>query len=405
MTARRHTTLGLAVLLAVGLAAYLSTISISGLPWSSPYEVRIALPPGAPLLHAGDDVRIGGERAGQVKSVALAIDRRTVAVATLSLGAGYRIGGGAGARIRPLGLAGAVYVDLDPGNIGRPRPSGSLIQAAAGVQVTDLIGAFDLATRRALQEVLTGYGTGLAGRGVQAGNAIARAPGLLANLTATAHDLTATPGSLTRAIGDSTTLARALAPPGSDTLASDAGEAAAVAGTAGERAGAIATTIGALPRLELTASGVLPGADALLAQAGGAAHDLIPGVSALAAALPSLGRLERLGRPVATLGRLAASAAPALRALTPVLGRLLGPASGLTPLSDPVAELAGFLIPYRAELVQAPLGFTRWGGFTYDFGTGAGHRAVRFSMVLTCAHARDPYPQPGEAARDRSTCP
>ena len=50
-----------------------------------------------------------------------------------------------------------------------------------------------------------------------------------------------------------------------------------------------------------------------------------------------------------------------LRALTPALIRLVGPASGLTPLSSPIAELASVLIPYRTELLQAPLGFTRWG--------------------------------------------
>jgi hypothetical protein len=55
--------------------------------------------------------------------------------------------------------------------------------------------------------------------------------------------------------------------------------------------------------------------------------------------------------------------------------------------------------------VEAPLGFTRWGDFRYDFGKGAGHKAVRFSMVFTCAHARDPYPAPGAAGKERSPCP
>jgi hypothetical protein len=91
-------------------------------------------------------------------------------------------------------------------------------------------------------------------------------------------------------------------------------------------------------------------------------------------------------------------------ALIPALGELRGTASGLTPLTDPVTELANVLIPYRQELVQAPLGFTRWGNFTYDFGTGSGHRAVRFTMVFTCGLARDPYPKPGEAAKDRKPC-
>ena len=42
--ARRHTVLGLIVLAAVGLAGWISTVAINGLPWSSPYELRLALP-------------------------------------------------------------------------------------------------------------------------------------------------------------------------------------------------------------------------------------------------------------------------------------------------------------------------------------------------------------------------
>jgi hypothetical protein len=97
-------------------------------------------------------------------------------------------------------------------------------------------------------------------------------------------------------------------------------------------------------------------------------------------------------------------AGPVFRALVPALRELQGAASGLTPLTDPVYELANVLIPYKQELIQAPLGFTRWGNFRYDFGTGSGHRAVRFTMVFTCGNARDPYPKPGEASTDRKAC-
>jgi len=70
----------------------------------------------------------------------------------------------------------------------------------------------------------------------------------------------------------------------------------------------------------------------------------------------------------------------------------------------PLGDLSHYLVPYRTELVQAPAGFDRWGGFRYDAGQAAGHRAVRFSMVFTCAKARDPYPAPGQAHRDRQAC-
>jgi phospholipid/cholesterol/gamma-HCH transport system substrate-binding protein len=402
---RRQLWLGAAVVATVAVVAWLSTVAIDGLPWSSPYTVRLVLAPGAPLLHPGDEVRIGGERVGQVESVALAPGASTRAVATLSLSGGYDIGPGAAARIRPRGLAGAVYVDLLPGARAHPLRSGSLVHAGAGVQLTDVISGFDADARRALAQTLTGYGTGLAGRGVEAGDAIDGAPDVLADATSVFTALTPRPGSLADAIGEARDVAGALAPAGSTTLAELVSGARRTLDATGQSAGAIAATIGALPATERTSAAVLPGADVLLARLGSAADALEPAVGAVTAALPGVQALERSAPSISALSEAAGAAGPAFSALTPALSELVGPASGLAPMSAPVAALAKALIPYRTELVQAPLGFTRWGNFAYDFGTGAGHRAVRFSMVFTCATARDPYPAPGAASRERRSCP
>jgi hypothetical protein len=168
--------------------------------------------------------------------------------------------------------------------------------------------------------------------------------------------------------------------------------------------GDVGATIRALSATEHATADVLPGANALLARATVAARDLSPGVSALVNALPGLSETESETPAVSTLGSVARVARPVFAALTPVLGDLRGTAASLTPLSDPIAQLASALIPYRSEIIEAPLGFTRWGNFAYDFGTGSGHRAVRFSMVLTCALARDPYPAPGAAANEKRPC-
>jgi phospholipid/cholesterol/gamma-HCH transport system substrate-binding protein len=400
---RRQPWLGAGVIAVLAAVAWLSTVAIDGLPWSRPYEVRIALPAGAPLLHSGDDVRVAGERVGQVSSVSLG--RSGQGVATLSLGS-QKVGPGATARVRPRGLAGAVYVDLTPGQIGRPWRSGSLItDTTGGVQLSDVISSFDADAREAMQRSLAGYGTGLAGQGVAANHVIAAAPALLTDLTATLGALTPQPGTLAQTIGSASAVARALAPAGDTTLVDLVATARAVVETTGNHANAIATTIGALPGVEQTTATVLPHLDTLLASLSGTATVLTPGIDALARALPGLETLEVNAPAISTLGTVASAAAPVLGALTPVLARLRGPAAGLVPLSSPAFELAELLIPYKTELIQAPLGFTRWGNFTYDFGTGAGHRAVRFSMILTCAHARDPYPAAGAASKDRKPCP
>jgi ABC-type transporter Mla subunit MlaD len=400
-TARRHTLLGLLVLAALALAGWISTVAISGVPWSSPFELRLALPAGAPLLTAGDDVRVAGERVGQVSSVSLARGSDDQAVATVSI-SDYSIYRSAAARIRPRGLAGAVYVDLYPGvRSGRPLRSGSLLHTVTGgVQLTNVIAGFDGAARHAMQTVLTQAGDGLAGRGIAVNESIAQAPSLLANTTAALHAVDPEPGALSDAIGSAYTVSSALTPPGDQTL----GDIVSAARATLSATGNASQTIAALPAAEQSLAATLPGADTLLERTTLAARDLTPDVQALAQALPGLNALEQRSPAVTTLGEVAHDAAPVFSALIPALGELRGTASGLTPLTDPFTELANVLIPYKQELIQAPLGFTRWGNFRYDFGTGSGHRAVRFTMVFTCGLARDPYPKPGEAAKDRKPC-
>jgi ABC-type transporter Mla subunit MlaD len=389
------------VLAALALVGWISTVEINGVPWSSPYQLRLALPPGAPLLTAGDDVRVAGERVGQVSSVSLANGGDDHAVATLSI-SDSSIHRGASARIRPRGLAGAVYVDLYPGiRSRRSLPSGSRLRTVSGgVQLTSVIAGFDGAARHAMQTVLSQTGDGLASRGLAVNDALARAPSLLANATTALHAADPEPGVLSDAIGSAYTVSSALAPPGDQTLGDIVSGARATLSATGN----VSQTIAVLPATERSLAGTLAGADTLLQRATVAAHDLTPGVQALAQALPGLAALERGSPALSTLGDVAHDAAPVFAALIPALSELRGPASGLTPLTDPIDELAKVLIPYKQELVQAPLGFTRWGNFHYDFGTGSGHRAVRFTMVFTCGLGRDPYPKPGEASKDRKAC-
>jgi len=296
-----------------------------------------------------------------------------------------------------------VYIDIEPGRVGRPLASGSVIPAHGSVQLTDVIAGFDASARQALARTMDGYGTGLAGRGEAIGQVLDTAPGLLEHVTATLRALSPEPGALSGLIGSAATVSGALGD--SAALGSGLHAGAQVLQETGAHAGSIERAIEATPGAEQAAATVLPGANALLERVSSTARSLEPGLRALGRALPSIEQLESSGPAVSVFGRVVASAAPVLRALEPALVTLRGPAAGLTPLTTPIWTLAQVLIPYRTELVQAPLGFTRWGNFTYDFGTGAGHRAVRFSMVLTCALARDPYPAPGAAATERKSCP
>jgi ABC-type transporter Mla subunit MlaD len=394
--------LGLLVLAVAGLLAYLSATALEGSPLSSPYRVSVLLPAGSPVVKAGDEVRLGGERAGEVEGVTLTGGRGR---ATLRLDDAH-LGRGATARIRPRGLAGAVYVELTPGDEShRLRPDATLPVATSGVQVSDVAAAFDRDARGALKRTLRGFGGGVVARGPKLNRALGQTPETLAWGTPELEAAYGRPGTLSGLTSAADTVANAAAPPGTHALADLVPPARLVFdATAGEGA-ALAGTERQLPLIEAEAARTLPPAERLLAELAPTARQLTPAVDSLARALPDLRALEREAGAIPSFGRLAAQAQPVLARATPVAAQAKGPVAALAPLAGPFGQLAHVLYPYRRELLEAPLGFSRWGGFKYDFGQGAGHKAVRFSMVFTCATARDPYPAPDAASKERSKCP
>jgi phospholipid/cholesterol/gamma-HCH transport system substrate-binding protein len=401
-TARRELVLGGVVLALIALVAILSTTAINGSPLDSPYAVRVALPADGPILKRGADVRIAGRRAGTVRAVELdGGGRRAHAVAELD---GARVGRGAGARVRLRGLAGVVYLEIDPGDAGRPLPSGARIgraRTSAGGQLTDVIAGFDADARRALGRTLETYGTGAAGRGPAVNRTLAVLPRLLRSGTAQLRALTPRPGTLAGLVGDARPLARAAADGGLD------GAVAGARGTlerTGRRGDEITAALDELPATEAAIARTLPPVDGLLRRLAATAGGLRPAVRALRTALPALRAAEREAPGLDRLAALARDARPAVVEAAPLVREARGTAVALGPLADPVAALGRALVPYRRELVEAPAGFTRWGDFRYAFGRGAGHRAVRFSMIFTCAPGRRPYPAPGQARGDRKAC-
>jgi hypothetical protein len=182
------------------------------------------------------------------------------------------------------------------------------------------------------------------------------------------------------------------------------GNAATTLDTTAAHAPALAATLEELPRAEAEAAATLPGAQRLLDTLTPTMHALEPGVAALPAALDEIRAIERDAPALDSFARLGEDARPLIDGYAPVAAGARGPVAALAPLAGPAAHLGQALWPYRDEIVEAPAGFTRWGDFKYDFGQGAGHRAVRFSMIFTCARARNPYPAPGAAGKDRELC-
>lgn len=389
---------GLLVLAALALVAVLSTLAIDGSPFGRGYQVEVQVPAGAPALKDGDVVRIAGTRAGQVRAVEPG--RGGGALLTLELDGGP-VGRDARAAVRLRGLAGAVTVDLDPGDAVLPIPSGGRLAgvASAGTALTDVVEAFGPRTRGAARAALRGFGSGLAGRGDDLGRAVDDLGPVARDGQVLLAALRPRPGALSglsRALDG--TLRAVGAAPLDDALR---GAARTLAAIGPREAGA---TVGALPDAERAAARTLPPTRALLADAGAALDHLRPATARLAAALPPLNRALARDGGLGELSRLAATARPVLGRARPLARALDVPGRLVAPLVDPVQRIAAHLVPYEEELFLAPDGFTRWGGFRFGDGQAKGARAVRFSMVLTCARARDGYPAPGAAIGQEQAC-
>lgn len=148
----------------------------------------------------------------------------------------------------------------------------------------------------------------------------------------------------------------------------------------------------------------MPLADALLTEATPTVRALAATTRELETTLPQVNRLLAGRDDLPALSRIARAGEPVLAAARPLLAELRDPTGALQPLGTPLGPFSAYLARYRDDILLAPTGFTRWGGFAYPFGEAPGARAVRFAPVFTCARARDPYPEPGEALTQEQPC-
>ncbi|UTI66863.1 MlaD family protein [Paraconexibacter antarcticus] len=403
----RHAVMvGVAVLAVIAAITYVSIIAINGVPFADPYKVSVVLPDAAPLLKDGDDVRIAGQLAGAVRAVT--VDHAGHAVARLDVNRDRTpLGRNAHVTVRLRGLAGAVYVALDPGDTSRPLTEGATLpraQSSSGVQLTQVLDTFDPATRSALSRTLSAYGSGLVGRGEHINRALSDLPPTLPELTRIARASSPRDGDLAAVLGGLRRTSAGFATPHGRELAALLPPAAGTLEALAARGPAIRRSIVAVPPLEATAARVLPVADATLTQAADVVTRLTPTLLALRRTLPALQRLAGQRPGLQDLGTLARRADPVLQATRPLLAELHDPAAMLSPLARGLAPLSAYLATYRSDIAGAAHGFTTWGGFSYPFGQAPGTRAVRFAPIFTCAHGRDVYPAPGQAIAERQPC-
>jgi virulence factor Mce-like protein len=397
-----RTALGLGVVALIAAAIVISTLSINGVPFSNPYEVSAVVDPDAPLVRKGDEVRIAGQRAGQVSEVTAQGNGRLIGMELEDA----EIGDGAKAIVRLRGVAGAVYIELHPGDASDPRPSGSTIplkDTDSGIQLTDVIAGFDAATRRHLETTLNTTGAGLAGRGDNVNAALADLPPLLEQGTPLLRAFRSRPGTLTDLVSGADRTMAALGRGRGELAGMITGARETLEATAAGRDD-LGDAIREAPGTESELRAATPLALPLLRELTHTARTLDPAVAKLQRALPSVNELFGRTAQVETLSRISAAAQPTLRVAGPVIERLQPTAATVGPLVRAAQPLASYVAQYPDDVFAGPHGFTTWGKFLYDDGQAKGHRAVRFTPVLTCARGRDPYPAPGAAGEDRKPC-
>ena len=173
------TLVGAVTVLVVVVAVFLAYQANQGLPFVPTYKVSAELP-NASTLVPGNDVRIGGIRVGQIKSIEPTQDPETGAVAAkvdMELNQDLDpLPQDSTMVVRSRSALGLKYLEIDRGNSSKGYSPGSTIPLSAArpepVEIDQVFNMFDEPTRVAIQRNLLEFGNALAGRGVSLNGAI-----------------------------------------------------------------------------------------------------------------------------------------------------------------------------------------------------------------------------------------
>jgi virulence factor Mce-like protein len=148
-------------------------------------------------------VKIDQIQAGVVKSVTLNRQESEVIV-TMGLDrSAAPVGTGASAEIRPANLLGEKFVQLNPGDLTHPLPSGSTIplrRTSAPVELDDIFNTLDPNTRTSLAILINEAGLAMAGRGADFMQTLRDLPPTLSSAREVVGQISAENASLSRAI-------------------------------------------------------------------------------------------------------------------------------------------------------------------------------------------------------------
>jgi hypothetical protein len=397
---RRTLALGFGVVAVGAITAVVAWLSTTGLPFQGSYPFTVILPSSTPPVSKGAEIRIAGKIAGNVTQV-------EPTPTTLHVNAFLRssygpLGQGASVHVGVLLGTTLVYLVVNPGDSRHPLPPGTVIpenRVTASSTLPQALEAFDAATRKALARNITVVGEGWLGRGVQTNSAIADqrvdytygTPLLraLVPVKGVLADATAAAASVTRAV---------LGTRPDDNAAGTTASATFWQTLADSNRAAVATDRFGPAEQQLLAT--LPLADQTIGAATSAAGELEPLARQIVAEDPSFTALfESAPSLVDSVRRFNREAPNVLRGLIPTLDALREPALALPLIVGYGSKFGPALAAYSSELNFAAQRLIEVTSFTYG-----GKTALRITGTLGCVGGRDPYPAPGQAAKETRPC-
>jgi virulence factor Mce-like protein len=354
---------GLVVLAGIALVALIAARSPNGLPLVDYRTFYVSVPdPGN--LQPHNEVRINGVRVGQVMKPQ-ARDGRALMEVKLDPGT-PALPADTKPVVRARGLLGQRYLELVPGKSQTMLADGATIEGgptSLSYGVPDALNTFDVETRGALGHMLTGFGTGLLGRGDELNRAIEAAPPLGRQFEDVAAAVFAREGAAGRLLPSLRAGGSALDAARED-IAGSFSDASAALRPFNDRRQALQDTLEEAPPALSVAGPALEEGRHLLAATRSVAvavNDTLPGAPAALRATTALLRESRvpLDRTAALL-RTARPAVPAVLRITrsalPVLRPLERALDDLQPVVRAAGE-HGCAIDNFAENWRSALGY------------------------------------------------
>jgi virulence factor Mce-like protein len=391
------TLVGAVTVLVVVVAVFLAYQANNGLPFVPTYQLSAQLPDANSLVR-GNEVRVGGQRVGQVTAITPETvndapcpndptRRCTTQIAKVDMDLNQDLDPlpeNSTVVVRARSALGLKYLQINRGDSSQGFKPGSTMPITAArpepVEIDQVFNMFDTPTRTAIQSNLLEFGNALAGRGVDLNEAIGQFKPLVERLTPVMRNLADPNTGLSNFVSS---------------LSATAAEVAPVAEIQGQLFADLDTTFAAFARVsrpfiqesisrspaaEDTAIATLPTIRPFLANTGKLFAELTPGFQALAPRAKDLG--------AATVeGIKALALAPAFNAqLDPTAQALLNLANNsgarqginaLTDFNNTLSPPLRFITPAQAICNYASLLFRNTASWlSSSNGIGSSQRAI-----------------------------